>query len=331
MEQVVLKKVAAVIFFFIFIVPFPFSEGRNELHAATGRSVSMGTSGFESSWYPTASRLSALCARHTDTVITVVSTEGGIENLRLMQAGQLEMGIAEANKAAYSYNGEKLFKGTPYRELRFVTALYPVVFQAVVFSDSGIAGIRELRGKGFSPVNRGSGSVYSSWSEVFNTAFSLGDNDIELKYFSGSALMSAFMDRKTDALGFEGGCPDGSVIELSSKREVTVLPISGSERERLMERYSWYRPWSIGAKTYPGQDLPVETVAIDSIVVADSRLDSRVVYDFVSTLYGPGLESVRNAHEMSLHINPENALSGSGPIPLHPGAEMYYREKRLIR
>lgn len=331
MEHVVLKKVAAVILFFFFIVPFPFSEGRSELHAATGKSVSMGASGFESSWYPTASRLSVLCARHTDTVITVVSTEGGVETLRLMQAGQLEMGIAEANKAVYSYNGEKLFKGSAYRDLRFVTALYPVVLQAVVFSDSGITGIRELKGKGFSPVNRSPGSVYSSWSEVFNTAFSLGDNDIELKFFSGSALMPAFMDRKTDALGFEGACPDGSVIELSSRREVTVLPISGDEREKLMERYSWYRPWSIGAKTYPGQNLPVETVALDSVVVADKSLDSRAVYDFVRTLYGPGLESVRNAHEMSLHISPENALSGSGLIPLHPGAEMYYREKGFIK
>ncbi len=290
----------------------------------------MGSSGLGSSWYPTVSRISTVCMKYTDTVIAVQSSEGSFENIDLMKKGKYDMGIAESNVMVYGFQGKGQFSGSPYPGMRFVTSLYPVVFQAVVRRDSGISNIYEIKGKKFSSVTPGLGEG-GAWQEIFETAYGFRKEDLLWKPFSNEERRLAFMDGIVDSVGFEGSCPSGSVLETSAQTAIRILPVGGKERKTLMDKYGWFKAWTIAPGTYPGQSEAIETVAIDGVIIADAKISEKVVYDLVSSMYGAGLDTVRSVHEMSSYIRLENALSGAGPVPLHPGAERFYREKGLLK
>jgi len=317
---------------FLLIIQYGLPEGQNEVSMSSGYDAVMGSSGFESSWYPTASRISGVCMKYSDTIIAVQSSGGGVENINLMRSGKYDLGITEANVMVYGYEGIKYFDGKPYRRMRFVTNLYPVVFQMVVQKNSGINSVYDMKGKTFSPVKIDNANIgeESAWKEIFEAAFNVGEKEIIWHSLSDEERRMAFKALIVDAVGFETSCPSGSVLETSARMPVKILPVGGMERKNLINKYDWYKPWTIPAGTYAGQKTDVETVAVDGVIIADERVSERVVYDLISTLYGEGLDLIRSVHEMSSYINLDNALSGKGPVPLHPGAEKFFREKGLI-
>ncbi|MDX9800861.1 MAG: TAXI family TRAP transporter solute-binding subunit [Spirochaetia bacterium] len=318
---------------FLFVIEYSLPEGQNEIAFAAHHNAVMGASSLESSWYPTASRISGVCMKYSDTIIAVQASGGGADNITLMKSGKYDLGITEANVMSYGYQGIKRFNGNPYPGMRFVTNLYPVVFQAIVQKNNGINSLYDLKGKTFSPVKLDVADVTgeNTWQEIFEAAFNIRKKDINWHPLSEEEKGMAFKALLVDALGYETVCPSGAVLETSARIPVKILSVGGVERERLIGEYSWYKPWVIPAGTYTGQKSDVETVAVDVVIIADEAVSEKIVYDLVSTIYGEGLDLIRAVHEMSSYISLDNALSGKGTVPLHPGAEKYYREKGLLK
>ena len=99
-----------------------------------------------------------------------------------------------------------------------------------------------------------------------------------------------------------------------------------------MAKYPWFGKWTIAAGTYNGQDTDIETVTTGTCLGADvNNASEKVVYDMVSTIYGPGLKAIQSVHSFTPYITLDIALDGKGEIPLHPGAEKFYKEKGLIK
>ena len=326
----VFKSIPVLVFLLFCILSDATAEGQGEDGWQGRQQAVMGSSSLGSSWYPTAARISSVCMKYSDTVIAVQASGGGSDNIYLMKGKKIDMGIVESNVMTYSYQGTGRFKGNPYPGMRFVTTLYPIVYQPVVHKNSGINSIYALKGKTFSPVTEDF-SEDGAWQEILETAFNFRKSDIIWKPVPGEQRGAAFRDMVIDALGFESSSPSGSVLETAAQSAISLLPIGGTERNKLQQKFWWYKPWTIVSGTYPGQAENVETVAIDCVIVADRGVNDKIVYDLVRTLYGKDLDMIRSVHQMSSYIMLENALSGAGPVPLHPGAEKYYREKGLIR
>lgn len=290
--------------------------------------VVMGTSGIGGGWYPTASTIAGCVMKDSKSLITVQATGGGTENLRLMKQGEIGMGMAEANVMNYSYKGEGLFKGDPYPDMRFVTQLYPIVFQAAVHADRPYKSIADLKGKSFSPGSAGSGDE-AGWEEIF-AAYGVSKKDCQWKPLTHTERSMAFKDRQLDAVGYETTVPAGTLLEACAQNPIRILPIDGKERDELMSKYSWYTKWTIPGGVYNGQDTDVETVATMSMIVADKSVPDQLVYDFVMGVYN-NLEPIHAVHQMTPYISLETALLGKGDVPLHPGAEKAYKELGLIK
>ncbi len=85
-----------------------------------------------------------------------------------------------------------------------------------------------------------------------------------------------------------------------------------------------YQAASIPAGTYDGQDSDVPTVAITNLLVSHDGVSDDVAYQMTKLMFN-NLDRLGNAHSAAKDIKLEGAAKGL-PIPLHPGAERFYKE-----
>jgi TRAP transporter TAXI family solute receptor len=85
----------------------------------------------------------------------------------------------------------------------------------------------------------------------------------------------------------------------------------------------------IPANTYTGQDKDVPTAAVINYLVTSSDVSDDIAYQMTKLIF-ESLPELANAHIAGREIRREAAATGS-PVPLHPGAMRYYREKGVIK
>jgi hypothetical protein len=85
----------------------------------------------------------------------------------------------------------------------------------------------------------------------------------------------------------------------------------------------------IPANTYTGQDKDVPTAAVVNYLVTSSAVTDDLAYQMTKLIFD-SLPELANAHASGKEIKLENA-AGPSPVPLHPGAIRYYKEKGLIK
>jgi TRAP transporter TAXI family solute receptor len=85
----------------------------------------------------------------------------------------------------------------------------------------------------------------------------------------------------------------------------------------------------IPAGTYDGQEADVPTVTVTNILVTRADISDEEAYQMTKQLF-ENLPQLVAAHKSANEIKLENAVNGL-PIPLHPGAERYYKEKGLLK
>jgi TRAP-type uncharacterized transport system substrate-binding protein len=65
-----------------------------------------------------------------------------------------------------------------------------------------------------------------------------------------------------------------------------------------------------------------------NLLIVNEKMDQKLAYDLVKTLFDKKQDLVA-VHAEANNINLENQLSGASPLPFHPGAEKFFREKGL--
>ena len=118
-------------------------------------------------------------------------------------------------------------------------------------------------------------------------------------------------------------------MDAASVRDIRLVTIEGELMENLLGEYAYYAKTVIPSGTYPKQDKDIQTLAMPAYLIGNASLDEELVYNMVAAVFD-NLNVMREAHNQAEQISLETALDGS-PIPLHPGAERYYKEKGLIK
>ena len=114
---------------------------------------------------------------------------------------------------------------------------------------------------------------------------------------------------------------------MSTNIAIRLIPITPEVIANVGD--SAYQPSTIPANTYSGQTEAVPTAAIRNILVTSSDLSDQDAYTMTKELFAQ-LPALHAAHKATLAIDPKTAALGV-PVPLHPGAERYYREAGLIK
>jgi len=282
-----------------------------------------GTSGV---YYPLGVALSEIYGKNIEGVRTQVqATKASVENLNLLQQGKGEIGFAlgDSVKAAAEGNAEAGF-AKPLDKLRAIAAIYPNYVQIVASKESGIASFEDLKGKSLSVGAPKSGTELNARA-IFGALGMSYDDLGKTEYLPFGESVELIKNRQLDATLQSAGLGVASIKDLATSLPITVVAVPASGAEKLGAPF---QAATIPAGTYEGQTEDVPTLAITNILVTRSDLSDEEAYQMTKQLF-EHLDDMVAAHNAAKAIKLENGNKGL-PIPLHPGAERYYKEKGLM-
>ena len=258
------------------------------------------------------------------------SANGSVANVNAIKSGGLESGFAQSDVAYWAYTGTGIFEGKgKVDNLRALANLYPESIHIVARKGAGIKSVADLKGKRVSLDEPGSGTLVDA--RIILEAYGITEKDIKADYLKPTPASDKIKDNQLDAFFIVAGFPIGSVTELASRKGVELVPITGPEVDKVMEQFGFFSKDVIPGGTYKGIDEDTPTLSVSAQWVVDAKVDETLVYNIVKALWNDNTRLLLDkGHARGKSIKLETALYGVG-IPLHPGAEKFYREAGILK
>jgi uncharacterized protein len=286
------------------------------------------TGGQSGVYYPIGVSLSQTFAKDIPNVrSTAQVTRASAENLNLLQAGrgELAMTLADTLSDAWNGNAEAGFNNK-LDKLRGFSATYNNYIQIVASADSGIRTLADLKGKRVSVGAARSGTELNARAILKAAGMSYADL-AKVEYLPFGESVELMKNRQLDATLQSAGLGVASIRDLSTAIRIVVVPVPHDVVAKVGD--AAYQPSVIPANTYSGQTEDIPTAAIPNFLVTHSGVPDELVYRMVKAMYD-NLDTLHAAHSAARVVNRANAIKGM-PVPLHPGAERYYREVGVLR
>ena len=296
--------------------------------AAAAEFIGFLTGGTSGVYYPLGVALTKIYGTDIpDAKATVQSTKASVENLNLLQQGRGEVTFALGDAVSLAWNGDA-DAGFPSKldKLRGIATLYPNFIQIVASADSGIKTLADLKGKRISVGAPKSGTELNARAVLKAAGLSYGDL-AKVEYLPFGESVELMKNRQLDATLQSAGLGVASIRDLSTSIPITVVAIPADVVAKIGD--SAYISATIPAGTYTGQDADVQSAAVANILVTHSGVSDETVYQMTKLMFN-NLDQLVAAHAAAKRITLQGALA-SMPIPLHPGAERFFKEAKLIQ
>ncbi|PDT75241.1 TAXI family TRAP transporter solute-binding subunit [Bradyrhizobium sp. C9] len=301
------------------VLSAPVAQAQQFINVLTG-----GTSGV---YYPLGVAIGKIYGDKIPDVKTQVqATKASVENLVLLQQGRGEIAftLGDSLKAAWEGDAEAGFK-TKLDKLRTIGAIYPNYIQIVATAESGIKTLADLKGKSLSVGAPKSGTELNSRAILAAAGMSYKDLG-KVEYLPFAESVDLMKNRQLAATLQSAGLGVASLKDLSTSGEITVVAVPKETVDKIGPPFVSV---IIPANTYTGQDKDVPTAAVVNYLVTSSAVSDDLAYQMTKLVY-ESLPELANAHAAGKEIKLATAATGS-PVPLHPGAIRYYKEKGLIK
>ncbi len=291
--------------------------------------ISIGTGGTAGVYYPLGGGIAALLSKSIPGLdATAEVTGGSIANLQLIGGGKSEMGFTMADSAWDAYNGLDKFAGKKV-PLRTLVVFYPNRMHVVTLAGKGIEKVSDLKGKRMATGSPGSGTEVMS----MRLLEALGvdpDKDVKRERLSLAESVNALKDGKVDALTWVGGVPTPGITDVAATPGKTVKLLDhGDAAEPMRKKYGpIYVKNRILANAYPGEARETTNVDVWNLLVVPENADEKLVYQITKTLFEKKDDLVK-VHKDASFLALDMQMSGASPLPFHPGALRYFREKGL--
>jgi len=268
---------------------------------------------------------SALASAMPDVDFEVVETPGSVSNLKMLDRGDAEIGLALADVSFMAYSGQLPELGTPGTNLSGVAVLHSSVVHLLVHSDKPIVSIGSLRGHRLGVGPDGSGTAVTS--SLLLRAFGVPKGSVDEQPLPFSDATNALVRGDLSATFIVAADPVDAVRR-ATEAGAKLVSIDGPLVARLRANYPFFRTALIPGGMYPGHPRDVPTVRVDVLLLCRKDLDEGLVHRMTLALFQvlPNLTGSQNYLKL---FDPRRAPAT--PIPLHPGAAWYYREKELSR
>ena len=303
--------------------------------------LAISTGGTGGVYYPIGGALAQAISNKVEGVsATAQSGNASVSNCNLVARGDAETAFVQNNVADEAYKGEGSFAGRPLKNLRVIAALFPETIQLVARKDSKIKTVADARGKIIAVGDKGSGTEVDTRNIL--SVHDLTYNDIKPLYVDYSVAAQRLQDDQGDMLFKTAGYPTSAIIELMTGKECNFVSLDPAAVKKLCDKWPFYVPMTIPPNTYKGQTEPVYTVAMMALWVTSSDVPDDLIYKITKALWSKdplvyggqsqesGAEILAKVHDQGKNITLKGALNGV-TIPLHPGAEKYYKEAGLIK
>ena len=262
-------------------------------------------------------------------IASAVSSRGSVDNVNAIISGLRNSGFAQSDVAYWAYTGTGTMEGKePAKDLRTIAALFEEHIHLVTLKKSKIKSVKDLKGKKVSLDEPGSGTYVDAL--LILEANGLSEKDVQAEALKGNAATDALRNEKVDAIFVVAGYPTGALVELASSVSIKLIPIDGAGAKKLTDKHGFFSQSSIPEGTYEGVKS-TNTVAVGAQWFTSAKEDDDLIYNITKALWNAESRKLMDVgHSKGKTITPETALAGVG-VPLHPGAERFYKEAGLIK
>ncbi len=275
------------------------------------------------SWYPLGGAVSNL-ARSTvaDSRLRVLPG-GGISNVMAVEAGKADFSFGNVTSTVDALNGQQPFRGEA-ENIRHIATLYPQWFQFVVAADSGVGSVADMADRAIAVGPRGHSGEQASRQilEVFGLVY---DDLSKVNHVGYNDAVALLKDGHVDAFTvFTTVVPAGAVMDSASARSIRLLPVPDDKLAALQYFNPQYVRRVIPGGTYPDMAEDVHTFGTWTHMIARADVPDEVVYGVVRAM-AENLGDLAAVVKSMAAASPESLATQVG-VPMHPGAERYYRE-----
>ena len=255
-------------------------------------------------------------------VAIAVSTTASVFNATA-QAGSLDAGLAGAQTVVQSYNGEGKFVDNKKDKIRVIANLYPESMHLVLKKGMKLNSLKDLNGMKVGVAAAGSGTQVS-------VRMILGHYGIKADEYELNVGQSAqrLADGQIDAFFYAAGTPLSALIQLGSTKGSIFT--ASAEQKTVNGIIPCYMQDVITSGVYENIGYDVNTVAVNGQLITSIDQPEELIYEITKALWNKNTRKLLDkGHPKGKAIRPETALKGV-LIPLHPGAERFYKEAGLM-
>jgi len=289
--------------------------------------ITIATSGTGGAYYPLGAALADIVSKHLPGTQPAVEVTGGsADNVQRIGADGNEIGFSAADVALEAFNGDGRFANGKIG-LRTLVVFFPSRLQVVTIEGTGIDKPEDLKGRRVSTGVPGSATEATAFR--FLDALGLDrDKDIKRERMSAGEAAGALRERKIDAFFWLGAVPTPSIAELAGSPSIKIKLIDHGEVTAAMNRKfgNIYSAGVIRAGAYPGHDKDAANADLWNLLVADEKLPDEQAYMLVKMIFGHAAELAAARPEAG-SLSLERQTSKDAPIPFHPGAIRYFKER----
>ncbi len=299
----------------------------NSAKAQSAEFINILTGGTAGVYYPLGSALTKIYGDNIKgSKVQVQVTKASVENLNLLQEGKGEIAfvLGDSAKDAWAGNEDAGFKNK-LDKLRIIGAIYPNYVQIVASKGSNIKTLADLKGKRISVGAAKSGTELNARAVLAAAGMSYKDLG-KVEYLPFAESVELIKNRQLDATLQSAGLGVASLKDLANSVEINVVAVPADVVKKMGAPFI---PGTIPAETYKGQTTAVSTTAIVNYLVTRKDVSDATAYQMTKLFY-ENLPALVAAHSAAKDINVKDAASNP-PLPLHPGAAKYYKEKGLIK
>jgi len=289
--------------------------------------LSIGTGGTGGVYYPLGGGLANVLSKHVPGMSATAEVTGGsVDNLKLIGTGKPYLGFSMTDAALDAARGEDKFKGQKV-PLRTLAILYPNRMHVVSVEGTGVNSMKDLKGKRVSTGSPGSATEVMAF-RVIEAAGLDKDKDMRRERLGVAESVNALKDKKIDAFFWVGGLPTAAVTDLAATPGVKIKMIDHAETVGPMNKKygNLYVEDVIPRTTYSGMTADNKQATVMNILVAHENLSEQAAYNVVKTIFEKRDELIA-VHKEAENFKLENQRAAATPVPFHPGALKYFKEK----
>jgi uncharacterized protein len=291
---------------------------------AQAQNISIATGGTGGVYYPLGGGFAAALSKHVPGMqATAEVTGGSVSNLQLIATGKPYIGFTMVDAAKDALDGTGKFKEKV--NLRTLLVLYPNRMHVVSTTATGIKTLKDLKGKRVSV-----GSIGSATEVMTSRLLEAVGVEVQRERLSVAESVNALKDGKIDAFTWVGGLPTAGVTDLASTPGITIQMIDHAEAiPAMVKKYgNLYYPDVIPMSTYKGMTADNKIASIANVLVASADMADETAYNIVKTIIEQR-EELKLVHNAAGEIDAKNQKNAATPVPFHPGALKYFKEKSI--
>ena len=321
--------------YFILSIVFFISLGNNLFAKDNKQRFIITTASAGGTYYPVGMGIATIASKELSShnmLFSAVTSAGSAENIRMLEKGEASFAILQGLFGSMAWQGKAKYEGNPKKNLRAVSMLWHNVEQFTIRSKYAITGnikdLKNLYGKKFSIGGRSSGARVSA--ETILNSLNISYNKMDLEYLGYLASANALFKGEIEGMNTPAGAPTSAICNVFirlGEDNIRVLEFTKEDLLKINEKYPVWSPYIIKAGVYPDQKKDIHTIAQPSLLVVAKDTPDEIVYLLTQAIYD-NLPFLHNVHQATKSKSLKKATVGL-PMPLHPGAAKFYKEKGI--